>query len=175
MLLVKRVAVTLDREIIAGLVDRFFPDLSDEDAAKMVAIAFAESDGIVNIIGDNFESGHQAEDSPARYDYGLFQINSQHGYDPDRLLSDPAYNTGAAAEILERQGFKAWATYNSGVYLEHMRGDSEPDVTVLNETRLLFTTVSQEQRERLAFMMLQQVYEFTPATMRTFVRNKPDV
>jgi hypothetical protein len=86
----------------------------------MIAILLAESGGVVNIIGDNFASGHQTEDSNKRWDDGLGQVNSQHGYDRKRLLQDPSYNIGACKEIFARQGFGAWVAYNNGRYLQYM-------------------------------------------------------
>lgn len=45
-------------------------------------------------------------------DYGLFAINSVHGYNPQKLKSDPLYNAKAAVAIYKQQGLKAWSTYN---------------------------------------------------------------
>ena len=115
--------VTLDRESIQCLADRFLPDADEFTRRVMVAIALAESGGVVNVTGDNFESGHQVEDSVARYDYGLWQINSQHGFDAARLLNSPEYNAGAMAEIYERQDFGAWSTYNAGTFRQFLSAD----------------------------------------------------
>lgn len=41
-------------------------------------------------------------------DRGIFQINSSHGYDPQRLLTDPLYNARAAVSIFKSQGLQAW-------------------------------------------------------------------
>lgn len=89
---------------------------TEGDVQVAAAIAMAESGGVVDVVGDNYLSGHQPWDSPARYDYGLWQVNSQHGYDRDRLLSDPDYSAQAAYEIQQAQGWTAWATYNGGQY-----------------------------------------------------------
>lgn len=72
----------------------------------MVAIARAESGYRVEARGGPNRNG--------TYDYGLFQINSVHGYDTRRLTSDAKYNTEAAYAIYKRQGLGAWSVYNSG-------------------------------------------------------------
>jgi hypothetical protein len=49
-------------------------------------------------------------------DYGVLQVNSCHGYDPKKLLNVD-YNLEKAREIYEKQGMKAWSTYNNEKYL----------------------------------------------------------
>lgn len=127
--------VKLSRESIDDLVRRHFEGIGGAGQLVMTAIALAESGGVVNVVHDNFESGHQAADSVARYDFGLWQINSQHGFDRTRLLMDPEYNAGAAAEILDRQGLSAWVAWKSDRYLEFMEpedgnGNGDSDVSV---------------------------------------------
>ena len=101
---------------LTALVRKHFGDLGEDVVQLMVRIAEAENASRdVGAIGDNFKSGHQTEDSPARYDYGPFQINSQHGFDPKLLTSDADYNVAAARQIYDRQGPQAWATYNAGL------------------------------------------------------------
>ena len=116
--------VKLRRPAIEHLVAVFFEDQNQHVQDVMVAICFAASNGIVNIIGDNFASGHQAEDAIARWDDGLFSINSQHGFDRARLLHEPEYNVGAARDIYEIQGFQAWMEYTSGNYMQFMPVDA---------------------------------------------------
>ena len=48
-------------------------------------------------------------------DYGIFQINSVNGYKVSEML-DARQNIKIAREIYEKQGWKAWATYNSNAY-----------------------------------------------------------
>ena len=101
---------------LTALVRKHFGDLGEDVVQTMVRIAEAENGSRdVGATGDNFKSGHQTKDSPARYDYGLFQINSQHEFDPKLLTSDADYNVAAARKIYDRQGPQAWATYNAGL------------------------------------------------------------
>lgn len=101
----------LSEDQIYAIVREYFGDLGNETVNLMANIIMAESGGDYAAVGDNVASGHQAAGSAAHTDYGLFQINSQHGYDADRLVSDPAYNAAAAREIFDRQGAQAWSTY----------------------------------------------------------------
>lgn len=74
----------------------------------MVAIGGAESGWRVD-----------AESKPntnGTIDRGWLQINSVHGYDPHKLVTDPVYTARAGYDIYKRQGFGAWSVYNSGAY-----------------------------------------------------------
>lgn len=75
---------------------------------QMVAIALAESGGRVEVINPFNSNGTK--------DYGLFQINSVHGYNERDLVSDAAFNTRCAKAIYDRQGLRAWSVYNNGKY-----------------------------------------------------------
>lgn len=77
-------------------------------ARTMAAIALAESGGRVNAKG--------GPNSDGSYDYGLWQINSSHGYNVFRLTHDPGYNARAAVAVYHSQGLQAWTTYTSGRY-----------------------------------------------------------
>lgn len=101
----------LSQQALYALAQKHFGDLGPGAVETAVRIAQAESGGDYAAVGDNYRSGHQSANSRARYDRGLMQINSQHPYDPGRLVSDPDYNMRAAREIFNRQGFQAWATY----------------------------------------------------------------
>lgn len=97
---------TLTAAQVAALVKQEgFPQ---PDWVTMVAIARAESGFNVGAVGGPNSNG--------TYDYGLFQINSVHGYDRGKLTSDAAYNTHAAHDIYSSQGLRAWSTYNNGAY-----------------------------------------------------------
>lgn len=74
----------------------------------MVAIALAESGGRVEVINPFNSNGTK--------DYGLFQINSVHGYTERDLTTDAAFNTRCAKAIYDRQGLRAWSVYNNGKY-----------------------------------------------------------
>ena len=91
----------------------------------MTRIALLESNGNTSVTGDNFKVSGATRNPAARYDRGLFQINSQHPYDPARLLSDPDYNVAAAREIYDLQGPQAWSTLPTAVgELENMTQES---------------------------------------------------
>lgn len=78
-----------------------------EDHSIAVALTVPESGRNPEAISPINADGSQ--------DRGLLQINSVHGYDPDRLL-EPAYNMAAAREVWERQGWGAWTAYRNGLH-----------------------------------------------------------
>lgn len=80
-------------------------------AVTATAIALAES-------GGNTTATHL--NSNGSIDYGLWQINSIHGYDPQSLLI-PDFNAKAAYAISSGgTDFQPWATYNTGRYQSFM-------------------------------------------------------
>jgi hypothetical protein len=85
----------------------------------MAAIAMAESGGRMDAID---------HDSNGSTDYGLWQINSVHGYDPTQLLNNALYNAKAAVAVFKSQGLGAWVTYNTGAYLAYLPGASRATV-----------------------------------------------
>lgn len=89
-------------------------------ANLMAAIAMAESSGRTNATNTN---------TNGTTDYGLWQINSSHGYDASKLLSDPLYNAKAAVAIEKSQGLGAWTTYTSGAYRQFLGQGSSAKVT----------------------------------------------
>lgn len=66
------------------------------------------------------ENPNQVPSSPQNkdgsYDYGLWQINSVHGFNTAALESNPAYNAQAAVAVYKSQGFAAWTTYGGAAY-----------------------------------------------------------
>jgi hypothetical protein len=80
-------------------------------ARTAAAVAMAESGGNTQAVD---------HDSDGSTDYGLWQINSVHGYDSARLLSDPDYNAKAAVSVYSGSGWGAWTTYTSGAYMKYM-------------------------------------------------------
>lgn len=78
----------------------------------MLAIARAESNC-------NPRSDNTGLNINGTYDYGLFQINSVHGYSRN-ILANPAKNTEIAFKIWQLQGYQAWSAYNNGTYLKFM-------------------------------------------------------
>lgn len=73
----------------------------------MVAIGGAESGWKVDATNTN---------TNGTTDDGWLQVNSVHGYDRQRLRSDPIYAAAAAYAIYKQQGFAAWVTYNTGAF-----------------------------------------------------------
>lgn len=72
--------------------------------AFMGQIAMGESSGNPRAVNHN---------SDGSTDYGLWQINSVHGYSPSKLF-DPLYNARAAAEVLSSSGVGAWYASPTG-------------------------------------------------------------
>ena len=83
----------------------------------MVAIAKAESGWRTDAVNTANSNGS--------VDRGLFQINSVHRYDPARLLADPRFNTQCAKAIYDKQGLRAWSTYNADRHVKHMAEASQ--------------------------------------------------
>lgn len=91
---------------------------SEDESAKMAAIAMAESSGRLDAHNPNRSTG---DDS-----YGLWQINMIDSLGPERRrqfgiqsneeLFDPAVNARAAKAIRDSQGFNAWSVHRSGAY-----------------------------------------------------------
>lgn len=120
----------LPREAVEAIARIHFDDQGEVIVQKMVAIAFAESGGETDAIGDNWQSGHQSVNSPARYDDGLWQINSQWGFSRNRLRLDPAYNAEVARYIFDRQGLNAWTTYRFGLWERFYRAPEQLSPTL---------------------------------------------
>lgn len=90
---------------------KWFGDISEDAPVIAGAIALAESGGEVSAVGDNYPRWQTAS-SPYRWDQGLMQINSVHGYDGVKLINDADYNVECGRLIYDRQGFGAWSTYS---------------------------------------------------------------
>ena len=91
----------------------------------MVAIGGAESGWKVDATSPQNTNG--------TVDYGWLQINSVHGYDVNKLTSDPVYNARAGYQIYKSQGLGAWSTYNDGSYKAHM--GERPNTSGFGRTR----------------------------------------
>lgn len=102
------------KEVYTGVCAYYYDmvDKYDWDTETMLAIMYAESTCIPT--ADN--TGLNKNGS---VDYGLFQINSIHGYDKEDLM-DPEFNIEAAYRIYKMQGLKAWSVYKSGKYLQYL-------------------------------------------------------
>lgn len=102
---------------VREIVERHF-DAADVDT--MTAICMAESGGETEAVNDNYPKWQPDPNSIYRYDYGLAQINSVHGFDAKKLLDDPDFNIECAQRIYGWQGFQAWSTFNAGAHLRYM-------------------------------------------------------
>lgn len=77
-----------------------------------VAIADAESNFQLNAINHNGTSST---------DYGLWQINSVHGYSPRDLLSNATYNAQAAFSVSQSgTSFCPWVTFWNGAFRSYL-------------------------------------------------------
>lgn len=130
-------------------VERHFGDLGSVVVDFMVEVISQESGRDPAQVGDNFASGHQSSSSPARYDYGLAQINSQHGYDPKRLVDDIDYNLAAARTIYDKQGPSAWATAPAALAAVQARGGG--------------SSVASEAARRIALDYVRANYDNLPS------------
>jgi hypothetical protein len=94
-------------ELVALYTAHDFPDPN-----LAAAVALAESGGVPTAVNDQNDDGS--------VDSGLLQINSVHGYDPDRLL-EPDYNADAGYDVSSGgTDWTPWVTYNSGAYLDFL-------------------------------------------------------
>jgi hypothetical protein len=84
---------------------------SGNDVFIAVAVALAE-----NTSKDPTLTHHNVDGS---IDYGLWQVNSVHGFDP-KLLIDPIQNAILAHQVWSKEGWDAWSTFKSGAYLLFM-------------------------------------------------------
>lgn len=111
-------ASTIDREdSLVGVRD--IPDLSIEDKIRNkfgdkgeIFISIAKAESGMNTKAYNVNTNKTV-------DIGLFQINSVHGYDVQKLF-DVDYNIQCAYEIYQRQGITAWSSVNNGDYLKFL-------------------------------------------------------
>jgi hypothetical protein len=93
---------------------------SGTDLAIAVAIAFAESSGDANAVGDNGNS------------YGLWQINVVPNHPEyqsqvdDGSIFDPQTNANDAFAIYSAAGnsFSPWTTFKTGAYQQYLSADS---------------------------------------------------
>lgn len=117
---VKNIGVSLSQESLELLVASIWVDSTPEEIQTIVAIGMAESGGRINVVNDNVASGHQEPGSIYQWDDGWPQINSVHGFDRDKLTSNPEYAAIAALSVFEKQGFGAWVGYKTSRYLQYM-------------------------------------------------------
>lgn len=90
-------------------------------AALVKQAGFPQSDHVIMVAIARAESGFRTDavntaNSNGSVDRGLFQINSIHRYDANRLVSDATYNTECAKRIYDGSGIRAWSTYNNGAW-----------------------------------------------------------
>ena len=79
-------------------------------APTMASIALRESGG--QYWSDNSRNGPGGTklNKNGTVDYGLWAINSVHGFNPRKLKADPLYNARAAVKVFKKQGLGAWAS-----------------------------------------------------------------
>lgn len=94
-------------------------------AAALVGtgIMYAESRRVVEATHHN---------SNGSTDYGLMQINSIHGYDSNRLVTDPLYNADCAYRIYRDAGgtWGPWSTYHNGSYVAGQTAETAGTVSL---------------------------------------------
>ncbi|MCZ2108545.1 MAG: hypothetical protein LC118_03075 [Dehalococcoidia bacterium] len=176
----------LTRLEIEKIARRHFGDLGETYVAVATAIALAESGGETDVTNDNYPRW-QAADSPARYDYGLMQINSMHGYNPLALMS-PDVNMAAARAIYNMQGWNAWTTWRWGMaqpFLQQTTPPEEPaPAPVVEDTApgqgsidvsgLPFTQFDTKQREEFLRRVYSHVYGYTSVGVQMYDLPAPE-
>lgn len=92
-------------------------------AAVGTGIMYAESRRVVEATHHN---------SNGSTDYGLMQINSIHGYDSKRLVTDPLYNADCAYRIYKDAGgtWGPWSTYHNGSYVAGQTAETAGTVSL---------------------------------------------
>lgn len=126
----------LDLPAIRTFIGGIAADRGQTFVDTLSAIAFAESGGDTTIVHDNYPATISDPNDPARYDYGLLQINSAHGYDPVQLVNDPTYNVQAGIALYDASlavgapGFSPWATFNDGTYAQYLPPPPAPPAPV---------------------------------------------
>jgi hypothetical protein len=97
---------------IANAAAVFWPD--ENDIAIAVAVALAESGGDTTKVSRPNTNG--------TIDRGLWQVNSVHGFPPDKLLAGAVDNAGYAHQVWagRGKGWREWSSYNSGAYLLYL-------------------------------------------------------
>jgi Lysozyme like domain len=79
------------------------------DGTAVVAAAIAMAESSFNVLAENYNTDGST-------DYGLWQINSVHGY-PAAYLLNSTNNAAAMYAVSDSgQDFTPWVTYNTGAY-----------------------------------------------------------
>lgn len=179
----------LSRKQIERFAWKHFGDLGEAHVAVATAIALAESGGESEAVGDNYPRWHTA-DSPARWDRGLMQINSIHGYDPDSLL-DPDFNMAVARSIYELQGWGAWTTWRWGLAQPFIQQpeplvgpapvppveeapDTSPGQGSIDVSGLPFTQFDTKQRAKFLELVYQHAYGYGSVGVQLFDLPAPE-
>lgn len=88
--------------------------------ALTIALAVAQAES-------SFKSDAINHNTNGSTDYGLWQINSIHGYNSSQLLGNPLYNAQAAYKISgSGTNWRPWTTYTTGAYLKYMPTGVDP-------------------------------------------------
>ena len=89
---------------------------SGTDLIIAVAVAIAESSGNPQAYNPEVEAGTPS----GQGSYGLWQIYLKaHPEFSGQNLYDPQINANAAYRVFQEQGWSAWSTYSSKMYLSH--------------------------------------------------------
>jgi hypothetical protein len=87
------------------------------------AVALAESSGKIDAENTNTNGSK---------DYGLWQVNSVHKFNAEKLKSDPIYNAKSAHSVYSTQGWGAWTQWRNGAYKSFL--GQNPTVSLGNAT-----------------------------------------
>jgi hypothetical protein len=96
------------------------PAITDQQIANAAAAAgWTGNDRVIAVAVALAESGGdptaQHRNANGSTDYGLWQVNSVHGFPVPELLTVVG-NGRHAHEVWQRQGWNAWTTYKTGAY-----------------------------------------------------------
>lgn len=88
-------------------------------AALVKQVGFPAGDHVIMVAIARAESGFRTDavsppNTNGTVDRDLWQINSVHKYDANKLVSDATYNAQCAKRIYDSQGLRAWTTYTTG-------------------------------------------------------------
>jgi len=98
--------MTSSADVARAAIDAGF---TPAQALTAVQIAYHES---------GFSAGATNRNSNGSVDYGLWQINSVHGFPELKTQQwrDPATNARLAKKVYDKQGWNAWSVYKNGKY-----------------------------------------------------------
>jgi hypothetical protein len=104
----------VDDDSVASLIRKY-----DWDVKVATAIMKAESQGDCTRIGDK-HLAFWKDGITYGQSYGCMQVRFLEGRPEPEELLNPEKNIAYAYEIYQRHGWKAWSTYNSGIYQKYL-------------------------------------------------------